>query len=278
MNIDTCFVVKVPKAKMGLMQDVEQHFGVKCLYEVLQVQSSASSVQLKKAYRQLSLKHHPDKFVGDESAVERQTIRFQTLAKVHRLLSDDEMRTLYDEQGVVGTDDQENDSSFDWMQYWRRLFPKVTKADIDEYMRKYIGSDEELNDIRTQYERHAGDLNVMYECLIGYDEQRTRSIIDKLIEDGDLKAMPFYVNESTRSRDQRRRRIEKEKRDFEKSESDAPDQELMAAIRQNSQKREQGFNDWLAGMESRYASVDKKKKKTTTTDEVKPKSSKRTRK
>jgi curved DNA-binding protein CbpA len=244
---------------MGLLDEVEQQFAVKCLYELFEVDSNATATTLKRAYRRLSLKHHPDKFAGDPTVIERQTQRFAILAKVHRVLSDDEMRAVYDEQGLVLDEDGSlSGSDGDWTDYWRRLFPKITRADIDEYMRKYLDSQEELDDVKTQYERHSGDMNLISECLIGFEESRTRSMIDRLIKDGELSSLPGYVNESTKSREKRRKRLEKERKEVEQSDGD--DEQLMLAIRNNREKREQGFDAWIAGMEARYAGSDKDKK------------------
>ncbi len=67
------------------------------LYEVLGVSRSASSGDIKKAYRALARSFHPDKNPGDARAAER----FKEVAAAYETLSDDEKRKNYDEFGEV---------------------------------------------------------------------------------------------------------------------------------------------------------------------------------
>lgn len=235
---------------MGFLEDVQQHFGTDSLYEVLAVDSKASSAELKKAYRKMSLKHHPDKFQSDSQALERQTIRFQLLAKIHKLLSDDERRAVYDEQGVILDEDGAFEQDGDWNEYWRRLFPKITRSDIDNYMQKYLGSEEELQDLKKNYERHEGDMNLIFECQIGFEEDRTRSMIEDLIAKGELQPLAAFVKESAKSRTKRRKRLEKENAEAEQVKQS--EDELILAIQQNRTRREQGFDSMIAAMEAKY--------------------------
>ncbi|KAI9011457.1 DnaJ domain-containing protein, partial [Gaertneriomyces semiglobifer] len=62
---------------------------------LLGVQSSASRDEIKKAYRRLALRYHPDKTGSDPAA----TDRFQRIAKAHEILSDERKRQVYDEYG-----------------------------------------------------------------------------------------------------------------------------------------------------------------------------------
>ena len=62
------------------------------LYEVLGCSPSASSSELKKAYRKLALKFHPDKPTGDEE-------KFKEISYAYDVLSDEEKRSLYDKHG-----------------------------------------------------------------------------------------------------------------------------------------------------------------------------------
>src|SRR4051794_41324111 len=67
-------------------------------YEVLGVKRDASPDEIKKAYRQLALKNHPDKNPGDAEA-ER---RFKEGAEAYEVLSDQSKRQRYDRYGHAG--------------------------------------------------------------------------------------------------------------------------------------------------------------------------------
>ena len=64
-------------------------------YEVLGVERNASAQEIKKAYRRLAMKHHPDKNLDDPSAEER----FKELGEAYDVLSDEEKRAAYDRYG-----------------------------------------------------------------------------------------------------------------------------------------------------------------------------------
>jgi molecular chaperone DnaJ len=67
-------------------------------YEVLGVERGASEEELKKAYRKLALKHHPDRNQGDEAAA----AKFKEATEAYQVLSDGEQRRLYDQYGHEG--------------------------------------------------------------------------------------------------------------------------------------------------------------------------------
>ena len=64
-------------------------------YEILGVPRDAGEADVKKAYRQLAIKYHPDKNPGDKTAEER----FKEAAEAYSVLSDPEKRAAYDRYG-----------------------------------------------------------------------------------------------------------------------------------------------------------------------------------
>ena len=65
--------------------------------QLRELQLFNSLVTVKKAYYKLSLKVHPDRVSADE--LEQATRKFQALGKIYEVLSDDERRAMYDEDG-----------------------------------------------------------------------------------------------------------------------------------------------------------------------------------
>lgn len=67
-------------------------------YDVLGLSKSASPEEIKKAYKKLALKNHPDRNPGDDEAVQR----FKEAAEAYEVLSDPEKRSRYDRYGHAG--------------------------------------------------------------------------------------------------------------------------------------------------------------------------------
>jgi molecular chaperone DnaJ len=76
-------------------------------YEVLGVDKSASADEIKKAYRKLAVKYHPDKNPGDKEAEEK----FKEAAEAYSVLSDAEKKAKYDQFGHAGVDGSAPDFS-----------------------------------------------------------------------------------------------------------------------------------------------------------------------
>ena len=67
-------------------------------YEVLGVGKNASDDEIKKAYRKLAVKYHPDKNPGDKEA----EAKFKEISEAHEVLSDKQKRARYDQFGHAG--------------------------------------------------------------------------------------------------------------------------------------------------------------------------------
>ncbi|GIV44533.1 MAG: hypothetical protein KatS3mg035_1656 [Bacteroidia bacterium] len=67
-------------------------------YEVLGVSKNASQDEIKKAYRKLALKYHPDQNPGDKEAEEK----FKEITEAYSVLSDEQKKSMYDRYGHEG--------------------------------------------------------------------------------------------------------------------------------------------------------------------------------
>jgi molecular chaperone DnaJ len=73
-----------------------------CYYEVLEVSKDCSGAELKKAYRKLAMKYHPDRNPDDKEAEEK----FKIVNEAYQVLSDEEKRAIYDRYGKAGLEGQ----------------------------------------------------------------------------------------------------------------------------------------------------------------------------
>jgi len=77
-------------------------------YEILGVAKNASGAELKKAYRRLAMKHHPDRNPDDGAA----EAKFKEAKEAYEILSDSQKRAAYDQFGHAGVDPQSGAGGF----------------------------------------------------------------------------------------------------------------------------------------------------------------------
>lgn len=66
---------------------------MQCYYDVLEVDRDADDDMLKKSYRRLALKNHPDKNIANEKEAKE---KFQQIQQAYEVLSDPQERAWYD--------------------------------------------------------------------------------------------------------------------------------------------------------------------------------------
>lgn len=73
------------------------------LYAVLNISRDATRADIKKAYKTMALKYHPDKNPAEERA--KCEAKFKSVAKAYEILSDEKLRSRYDQGGLAAVDD-----------------------------------------------------------------------------------------------------------------------------------------------------------------------------
>ncbi|KAJ7063288.1 hypothetical protein C8F01DRAFT_1132369 [Mycena amicta] len=168
------------------------------LYAVLDLTSDATVDAIKKAYRQLALKCHPDKqaaAASDESKSDAAT-RFQQVGfayacpQLTRRGGSDTTKPAEQTKGLGVAEDG-------WDAYFEELFDRVTRDKLDEMKKEYQGSSEELHDLKSAYLDTQGSIADIMNAIPHStfdDEPRFIVVITNLIAKGDLATMPAWEN------------------------------------------------------------------------------------
>ena len=105
------------------------------LYEVLGVEQSASEKEIKKAYRKLAIKYHPDKQTGKSEAEQKEAAeKMQEINLAYETLSDSDKRQHYDTYGTIDGDGQQmNDGGFSAEEIFRRMQEQMGGGPFDNF-------------------------------------------------------------------------------------------------------------------------------------------------
>src|SRR4249920_2104662 len=77
-------------------------------YQILDVPRTATESEIKKAYRRLAMKHHPDRNPDDKASEES----FKEAKEAYEVLTDSQKRAIYDQHGHAGLDPQRGGGGF----------------------------------------------------------------------------------------------------------------------------------------------------------------------
>jgi DnaJ-class molecular chaperone len=112
----------------------------KNLYNILEIDNTCSSHDIKKAYHKLANKYHPDKYKNpDNKTVTQEDInnKFIDIKNAYDILSDPEKRIVYDSMNYA-----EQDEFYDSL----KNFLKIHFSDIDQYINFFFDNDNNLKD------------------------------------------------------------------------------------------------------------------------------------
>ncbi|GMH38681.1 hypothetical protein BSKO_06565 [Bryopsis sp. KO-2023] len=220
------------------------------LYEVLGVEPDASQADIKKAYRVLALKLHPDKN-PDEDTKEK----FQDLQRLYAVLSNPERRTMYDETGSL-EDSEELVSDRDDL---KKYFGKLTVEDVINFEKGYLGSSEEKAELLRLYKQYKGDMKLAFEFMLcssdEIDSHRFMDILDGEIEAGALKEYKRYTKwaEKIKKLPRPENPLEERGRD-----SDPNDMNSLIAMMQKRRKPN-ALDNCIDRLAEKYAGGEKRK-------------------
>ena len=243
----------------------------------LKKESKPTPNEIKKAYHKLALKYHPDKN-NEKSSNEK----FQKVSMAYKILSDEESKKMYDEHEILEGFEMKNIEDM-----FNDLFERVTWEALAEDKLKYQGSNDELNDLKVNYDKYDGDLDLIFGSIphasVLEDEERFINILNDEINKGNLKSSKKFNKTTTKvSRKSRNVKAQKEAEEAEElrkelglgddfindddNDEDDEDDEAIAnsslakLIKQRTQKREDELNNVVNSIESKYLKPSKSKK------------------
>ncbi|WML33888.1 DnaJ domain-containing protein [Clostridium sp. OS1-26] len=121
---------------------------MKDYYKVLEIQVTATKDEIKKAFRTLAKKYHPDKNRGDENALRK----FQDINEAYQVLSDEDSRKEYDKK--LSNFNQNNSKKTSNNNDNKSKNDKKTYRDksdgienLNKYFESFFGFDANTNDI-----------------------------------------------------------------------------------------------------------------------------------
>ena len=240
----------IPMAKAKREHQATPDASKTCLYEILGLERTASDSEIKKAYRVRALQCHPDKNPSEEAK-----LNFQKLVAAYNVLKDPESKKLYDESGFIEGEGFEKAAEF-----FRTKFGRISEQDIDDFGKRYKGSQEEIDDVKQHYTTYNGDISKLLEWIpLSEPEEVDRfvSMLENLVKRKELPEKPAYRTSIPKLRKNAQKMI-KARSKFDK-ENDSSTADLVLAIQQRRMKGEEFFDRLVA----KYAEPPSGKKRRT---------------
>lgn len=240
----------------SILEQCQEYFGEKDLYKLFSVEKTALEKDITKAYYRLALKVHPDRVAEEEKEVA--TEKFKVLAKLHLVLTTKDKRALYDEQGIVGDDDESFGAG--WLELWRQFYKPISEEDIDNYEKQYIGSDIEKRDIQKAYLGGQGCLNYMFNhvpFMTIESEPRIIEVVKEMIAKKEVPEYKAFTEEPKAKRTRRHKKYAREAQEAEKAKKEmAENNSLEQMIMKRQAERSNGFSSFLDKLADKYGGED----------------------
>lgn len=251
-------------------------------YDILEVTKSSTPIEIKKSYKRLCLKYHPDKIQQASSIEDREF--FPKLQFAYSILSDSIKRQRYDNTGSLGIgEDDIDDEYFNWKDYFDSMNEKITIDMIEEDKLKYQHSTEEKDDILHNFVYYEGDFIKLFEVIPHLDfDEALEDRVFRLIEDAinnqefdaelvqaTLKSWEKYKKSRKTKVKQMLKKLAKEAKEAEELEKQIKDKGKRSLKNENDlksliQSRQSNRMDSLIEkLETKYADKKGKKRKPT---------------
>lgn len=236
----------------SILEQCEEFFGTKELYTLFSVSKTALEKDITKAYYKLALKVHPDRVSEEEKEIA--TEKFKVLTKLHLVLTTKEKRALYDEQGIVGDDDDEAFGA-NWMDTWRQFFKPISEEDITNYEKQYVGSDLEKTDIKKAYLNGNGCMDFIFNSvpfMTIESEPRIIEIVKEMIQKEEVPEYQLFLNEPKAKRTRRHKKYAREAKEADELKEQMATADLEKQIMKRQKERQNGFHSFLDSLVSKY--------------------------
>jgi len=150
-------------------------------YEILGVPRNASQEEIKRAYRRLAKKYHPDAYKGDKKEAER---RFREIAEAYEVLSDPEKRAQYDRFGHAGPEQAFDFGPMDFRRAREAFEEFFGPAAFDEIFNLFFGEGARPR-ARARPTRARRGEDLEYRIRIGFEDAafgaRVRATVPRMV-------------------------------------------------------------------------------------------------